>query len=137
MVGACQNPAASPVSTSSPVAYPNGGTALTACPTPPADELAQFESRSVTAADNGKTLVVHQTDRFSVFLDDRTYPLDQLHPDPAGMLGYISNGSVRGPNCYPIMFEAVDQGQATLSDRGFVLHVVINNNAPISEFPLH
>ncbi len=136
-MSACQNPGTGSVSTRSPAAYPNGEALQASCPTPSADQLAQLVSQSITAADNGKTLVIHQTDRFSVFLDDRTYPLGQLHIDPAGMLGYISNGSMRGPNCYPIMYEGVSQGQATLSDQGFVLHVVINNNAPITQFPLH
>ncbi len=131
-LAACQSSSAAV-----PGAYPNAGTVAVTCPTPSPHELALFESRSVTAQDNGKTLVVHQTDRFSVFLDDSAYPLNTLQSSPAGVLGVISNGSVRGPNCYPVMFEALTQGQGTLTDGGFVLHVQVDNNAPVSTFPLH
>jgi hypothetical protein len=101
------------------------------------DELAQFKVQSVTAEDSGKTPVIHQTDRFSVYLDDQLFPLSQLQVVPSGTLGVISNGFVRGPSCYPIMFEAVVEGKARLGDRGFWLQVVVDNSLPVSPFPLH
>ncbi len=104
---------------------------------PPPEELNLFTSRSVTAEDSGKTLVLHQTDRFSVYLDDQRYPLNELQASPAGILGIISNGSLRGPNCYPVMFEAVTEGSAVLRDRDFQLRIVIDNRAPVSTLPLH
>ncbi len=109
----------------------------TPCPTPPADALNLYRSRSITAEDSGKGLVLHQTDRISVYLDDRLYPLSELEVSPAGMLGNVSNGSVRGPSCYPVMFEAVTEGSAVLRDRGFELRIVIDNRAPVSTLPLH
>lgn len=107
------------------------------CPTSAADELAQFNARSVTAEDSGKTLVIHQTDQFSVYLDDRVFPLKDLQAVAPGILGEISNGSVRGPNCFPIMFEGATEGKARLSDGEFQLQVVVDNHAPVSRFPLH
>ncbi len=101
------------------------------------DQELAFSTHSITGADNGKTLVVHQTDRFSVFLDDHEYPLDELRASAAGMLGIISNGSLRGPNCYPVMFEAVGEGEASLNDRDFKLEVRVDDNAPRSPIPLH
>lgn len=107
-----------------------------ACPALSRDQELDFSTHGITSADNDKTLVVHQTDRFSVFLDDREYPLGELQTGPAGMLGTVSNGSLRGPNCYPIMFEALGEGEASLHDRDFKLKVLVENNAPRSPIPL-
>lgn len=109
----------------------------TSCPAPLPDQSTVLSARSITAEDSGKILVIHQTDRFSVYLDDRLYPLSTLQASPAGRLGIISNGSLRGPDCYPLMFEAVTEGDALLSDRDFHLRVVVDDHAPISPFPLH
>ncbi len=136
-LSACQGTGPSPMPMTSRAAFPTEVANFSACPTPGQDQLALLSAQSVIADDSGKTLVLHQTYRFSVYLDDRTYPLNELHQDPAGTLGVISNGSIRGPNCYPIMFEAVTQGRVTLSDRNFLLHIVVDNNAPASQFPLH
>ncbi len=111
--------------------------AATPCATPPPDVLNVYTARSITAEDSGKSLILHQTDRFSVYLDDQLYPISELEVDPAGMLGKVSNGSVRGPNCYPMMFEAATEGSAVLRDRGFQLRIVIDNRAAVSTLPLH
>ena len=89
------------------------------------------------AEDSGKTLVMHQTDRFSVYLDDQLSPLNELQVVPLGRLGVISNGFVRGPNCYPVRFEAVVEGKARLGNEAFWLRVVLDNRMPVSPFPLH
>lgn len=108
----------------------------TVCPVPPPDVLASLMSGSITEKDNGKTLVLHKTDRFSVFLDDRLHPLAGLQADPTERLGLVSNGSLRGPNCYPIMFEAVSEGQAVLREGSFELHVLVDDSAPVTTIPL-
>ena len=79
------------------------------CATPTADELSEFIKQSITLDDNGKTFVTHITSRFWIYLDNRVYPLQGLlNSIPKGLIGYISNGSIRGPQCYPILFEALD-----------------------------
>lgn len=113
-----------------------GTAAPAACPTPPAELLTALTAGSITEEDSGRTLVVHQTDRFSIYLNDHGYPLSKLQADPADRLGVISNGAIRGPNCYPIMFEAVSEGRAVLRDGNFELNVVVDNNAPTSQIPL-
>ena len=108
------------------------------CSTPASNELNDFIKNSVTVEDNGKTLVTHVTSRFWIYLDDRMYPLrDLLNSTPIGLIGYISNGSIRGPQCYPIMFEAVHEGKGLLRIKDFQLSIVVNNNLPISPLPLH
>lgn len=109
----------------------------TSCPTPPPDEPAQFEADSVAAEDSGEALVIHQPDRFSVHLDEGVFPVSDLRVFAAGILGGISNGSVRGPSCHPILFEGVTEGKARLSDRSIRLQVVVDNRAPASTLPLH
>ena len=79
----------------------------------------------IKLSDNGKTFTYHITDRFSVFLDDTKYPVKDLTCMPAGIIGYVSNGSLRGPNNYPIMFEAVAEGQCVLKDGDFSVTIVI------------
>ncbi len=108
-----------------------------ACPTPAPGLLAMITSRSITDGDSGKTLTVHQTDRFSLYLDDRMYPLEALQTDPADRLGVVSNGAIRGPSCFPIMFEAVSEGRAVIRDGNFELAVLVDNQAPVSQIPLH
>lgn len=108
------------------------------CLTPIPNELNNFINRSITYKDNGKILFLHVTTRFWIFLDDRLFPLrDLFNSIPDGLLGYISNGSVRGPQCYPIMFEAVRQGNGLLQIKDFQLSIIVDNNIPESPLPLH
>jgi hypothetical protein len=75
------------------------------CSTPAPNELNDFIKESITIEDNGKTSIFHVTSRFWIYLDDRIYPLqDLINSIPEGLIVYISNGSIRGPQCYPIMF---------------------------------
>jgi hypothetical protein len=76
--------------------------------TPGSDQLQDLIYGSITAKDNGKTIIFHVTSRFWVYLDDSKYPLrDLLKSIPDGLIGFVSNGSIRGPQCYPFMFDAI------------------------------
>jgi hypothetical protein len=108
----------------------------TACPTLQPDQSSLIETNAITAADHGKTLVIHQTDRFSIYLDNRAYPLNELAVTPDGPLGRVSNGSLRGPDCFPLIFEGVNEGRTLLHDRDFELWVDVDNKAPASTLPL-
>jgi hypothetical protein len=108
------------------------------CSTPLPDEMKDFINNSITIEDSGKTFITHVTSRFWIYLDDRTYPLrDLLNSVPDGLIGYVSNGSIRGPQCYPIMFEVVKEGQALLKLKDFRLSIIIDNNLTKSVLPLH
>jgi hypothetical protein len=108
------------------------------CSTPAPNELNDFIKLSITIEDNGKTFITHLTSRFWIYLDDRIYPLrDLLNSIPEGLIGYISNGSIRGPQCYPIMFEAVREGKGLLQIKDFQLSIIVDNNMPESPLPLH
>jgi hypothetical protein len=107
------------------------------CATPAAAELNDFIQRSITIADNGKTFTTHVTSRFWIYLDDRIYPIpDLFNAIPNGFMGYVSNGSVRGPQCYPVMFEATKEGKGLLQLKDFQLQIVVDDSAPESTFPL-
>lgn len=108
------------------------------CATPLPNEFDEFIEQSITIQDNGKTFVSRPGSRFWIYLDDRVYPLDELlRTLPDGLIGYVSNGSIRGPLCYPIMFETVREGKGLLQIKDFQLWIVIDNNAPLATFPLH
>jgi hypothetical protein len=108
------------------------------CVTPSPDELKDFINNSITIEDNGKTFVTHVTSRFWIYLDDRNYPLrNLLNSIPDGLIGYVSNGSIRGPQCYPVYFEAVHEGKGLLQIKDFQLSIIIDNNLPLSRLPLH
>ena len=79
----------------------------------------------IKLSDYGKTFSYHLTDRFSVFLDDTKYPVNDLICTPDGIIGYVSNGSLGGPGHYPIMFEAVADGQCRLEDHDFHVNIVV------------
>jgi hypothetical protein len=111
---------------------------LGSCSTPVPNELNDFINRSITSDDNGKTFIAHVTSRFWIYLDDRIYPLrDLLKSIPQGLIGYISNGSIRGPQCYPIMFEAVHEGKGQILLQDFQLSIIVDDNLPESPLPLH
>ena len=82
-------------------------------------------SAQIKLSDNGKTFSYHLTDRFSVFLDDSNYPVKDLICLPEGIIGYVSNGSLGGPGRYPIMFEAVAEGQCRLADHDFKVEIQV------------
>lgn len=106
------------------------------CSTPAPEESNDFIDHSITIKDNGKTFIAHVTSRFWIYLDDRIYPLRDLLNSVPQIIGYVSNGSIRGSQCYPIMFEAVKEGKGFLQIRDFRLSIVVDNNAPESPIPL-
>jgi hypothetical protein len=107
------------------------------CATPAPAESNDFIKQSITLEDNGKTFTTHVTSRFWIYLDDRIYPLaDLLDTIPQGLIGYVSNGSVRGPQCYPVMFEALKEGKELLQLKDFQLQIVVDDAAPQSTLPL-
>jgi hypothetical protein len=86
----------------------------------------QKNDAQIKLSENGKTFTYHLTDRFSVFLDDENYPVKDLACTPDGIIGYVSNGSLGGPDHYPIMFEAVSEGTCRLQDHDFHVDIVVN-----------
>ncbi len=89
-------------------------------------EIEEYKSRAaITLADRGKELTVQVGHRFSVFLDDVEYPVDELSCTPEGYFGYISNASFRGLHLYPITFEAVLPGRCSLSNRDFRAEIIV------------
>jgi hypothetical protein len=107
------------------------------CATPSPGELKDFIHNSISVEDSGKTIVTHVTSRFWIYLDDRTYPLrDLLNSVPDGLIGYVSNGSIRGPQCYPVMFEVVNEGKGPVKLKVFQLSIIIDNALPMSPLPL-
>ena len=90
----------------------------------------------IKLSDNGKTFTYHLTDRFSVYLDDTDYPVQELVCTPDGIIGYVSNGSLGGLGNYPVMFEAVAEGQCSLDDRDFHVDIlVISSDKSIGVYP--
>jgi len=84
------------------------------------------QQTNVKPEDNGKAFTFTVTTRFTVFLDDQNYPVNELKCSPDGIIGMVSNGSMRGPGLYPVMFEALQTGQCTLTDRDFSVQLTIN-----------
>ncbi len=84
----------------------------------------------ITLARNGQTFTYTITSRFFVFLDDEKYPIRDLTCDPEWVMGYVSNGSFRGPDLYPIYYEATIPGKCTLKDKDFAVSVVVVEPTP-------
>jgi hypothetical protein len=97
-------------------------------PTPDSGATITAEMKNdagIKLSDNGRTFSYRLTDRFSVFLDDTKYPVNDLTCTPDGTIGYVSNGSLGGLNHYPIMFEAVAAGTCRLVDHDFHVEIVV------------
>lgn len=127
LVSACAK--SSPLPTFSPIDKPAVPSVLPS-PTPePAavDAIEWMKEGSINLRDNGKTFTFTVTSRFMIFLDEKGYPLNELKCEPKWIMGYISNGSLRGPDYYPIMFEAVEEGTCILKDRDFQIRIVVAN----------
>jgi len=80
---------------------------------------------AIALSDSGRTFTYHVTDRFSVSLDRTRYPVTTLTLTPTGVVAYISNGSINGPDNYPVMFEAVQPGECLLEARDFRVRIVV------------
>lgn len=79
----------------------------------------------IALSDGGRTFTYHVTDRFSVSLDGTRYPVTALTLTPTGIVGLISNGSINGPEDYPVMFEAVQPGECRVENRDFRVRIVV------------
>jgi hypothetical protein len=119
----------SPLSTLQPTRLPDvEGTFSSPIGQPTESDPEQWmKEHSINLQDSGKTFTYTTTSRFMVFLDDLDYPLKDLNCVPQSVIGYISNGSLRGPDHYPIMFEAGPEGTCLLQDRDFQVRIVIDN----------
>ena len=106
------------------------------CSTPEPAVLADFINNSITIKDSGTMYDTHVTARFWIYLDDRIYPLRELmNSIPDGLLAYVSNGSLMGPQCYPVMFEAVHPGKGVIKLKDFQLTIIVENNVPLPPLP--
>jgi hypothetical protein len=84
-----------------------------------------IDMSDITLTSNGKTVTVNYGSRFFVFLDDDKYPVRQLHCEPDWVMGYISNGSFRGPDRYPVYYEATRVGECLLRNGDFSVRIVV------------
>jgi hypothetical protein len=101
-------------------------TIVLAKPTVTFDPLAEMRQQAkIKVEDNGKTFAFAVASRFFVFLDDEKYPATELMCSPEGIIGLISNGSLRGPGLFPVMFEGAQSGECTLTDRDFSVQIEI------------
>jgi hypothetical protein len=82
---------------------------------------------AIMLEDNGNTFTYSLSERFFVFLDDEKYPRSELVCEPKPVIGYISNGDFRGPDLYPIYYEASEIGSCTLKDRDFAIKIVVKD----------
>ena len=83
------------------------------------------DDSGIALSDRGRTLTYHVTDRFSISLDRVRYPVRALTLTPKGIVGLISNGSINGPDNYPVMFEAVQPGECLVENGDFRVRVVV------------
>jgi hypothetical protein len=80
----------------------------------------------VTEDDAGRDVVVGGVGaRFSVCLDEVEHPLRQLVTAGCAF-GSVSNLSVRGPDSYPIGFEATAPGSCTIVDGDYQVRIVVS-----------
>jgi hypothetical protein len=99
-------------------------------PTPTFDSVASTaiaflrEIAQISLKDKGKTFTYTLTTRFMMFLDDDLYPVKELICEPKPVIGFVSNGFLRGPGHYPVMYGASIVGECTLSVRDFWVKIV-------------
>ncbi len=97
-----------------------------------ATEIQGYKERAdITLENNGQTFTYTVQSRFFVFLDDDKYPLSQLKCEPEWVIAYISNGSFRGPDRYPIYFEARRPGKCVLQNGDFSVTIVVAQRPPV------
>jgi len=92
---------------------------------PPVAGERPADDSGIALSDSGRTFTYRVTDRFSVSLDRMRYPVRALTLTPKGIVGLISNGSINGPDNYPVMFEAVQPGECLLENGDFRVRVVV------------
>ena len=80
----------------------------------------------VTLANNGDVITIKMVGtRFSVFLDDEKYPVNSMILEPGCPLMYVSNYSFRGPDLYPIGYEAAQVGTCVLRNGDFSVTIIV------------
>lgn len=104
-------------------------------PTPTLTELQLFQQMSgiepnITLDDNGTTFTFVAYKRFMVFLDNERHPRNELRCIPQGIIGYVSNGDLWGPDSYPIMFEG-NPGTCLLVNRDFQAKIIVVMPTPL------
>jgi hypothetical protein len=92
---------------------------------PPVVGERSTDASAIALSDGGRTFTYRVTDRFSVSLDRTRYPVRTLTLTPTGIVGLVSNGSINGPDDYPVMFEAVQPGECLLENRDFRVRIVV------------
>ena len=113
-------------STTFPPTSQTTATAILPEATPTIDMVAEMlQQANIKLSDKGKTFTFAVTSRFTVFLDDQNYPVTGLKCSPEGIIGIVTNGAYRGPDLYPVMFEGIQIGKCTLSDRDFSVQILI------------
>ena len=78
----------------------------------------------IHASDEGKTFTYTPASRFSIYLDDRKYPHDELRCEPSGVIGTIPAPHGKGP-MYAAAFKAVAPGVCRLMAGDFWANIVV------------
>jgi hypothetical protein len=78
----------------------------------------------IEETDSGKTFSFRETERFSVYLDAKRFPLGSMDTSNCNFFGYISNLSTSGPDNYPIGYEITGQGSCVLRNGAFHVKIV-------------
>lgn len=103
----------------------------TASPEEEATRAQEFRAMAdITLAGNGKTYTFTYGRRFFVFLDDERYPLADLRCEPDWVMGWVSNGSFRGPTRYPVYYEATRVGRCRLVNGDFWAEIIVVEPTP-------
>ena len=89
------------------------------------DTQYMIDMSKITLVNDQQTVTVTLNSRFFVFLDDEKYPVSELDCKSEWLMGTISNGSLRGPDRYPIYFEPTRTGACWLSNREFGMNLII------------
>lgn len=115
------NPGAAPVESAGLSSAPS----VTPSQEPTVTTQGTTDAAGIALSDRGRTFTYRLTDRFTVSLDRTRYPVKNLTLTPTGIVGLISNGSINGPDDYPVMFEAVQPGECLLENDDFRVRIVV------------
>jgi photosystem II stability/assembly factor-like uncharacterized protein len=109
----------------SPIDVGSIGPVLSTASSAPTTDCSPFRALVTEADAGGEVDVEGVGTRFSICLDEASHPLRQL--DTSGCaLGAVSNLSVRGPDTYPIGFEATAVGACTIRDGDYEVRIVVS-----------
>ncbi|MFO7942825.1 MAG: hypothetical protein R6U51_00725 [Anaerolineales bacterium] len=108
--------------------------AITMSPEQITAEVQRYkEMADITLETAGQKFTYRLGERLFIFLDDEDYPLEDLVCEPDWIMGYISNGSFRGPERYPIYYEATSPGVCTLHNGDFSVEIKVLEPTPNPE----